>query len=267
MSPIGALTISNLRMIVRDRILHGVFGVAVVMLILVPSLSSFSMRQMQEVAITLSLSSISLVLLVLTLLLGTSSIWRDVERHYTSSILTLPVSRPTYLLAKYFSIALFLLICGTILAFAASMVISIAATQYPSDLPIAWGAIGLAIAADVVKYLLLAAVAILLSAVSTSFFLPFFGTLAIYLAGSASQEVYEYVTGQFGNEIPAASLAVIKGVYFLLPNFAAFNFKVHAVYALPVSVKTVLFPCVYALTYTGLLLGLAVWTFNRRELS
>jgi ABC-type transport system involved in multi-copper enzyme maturation permease subunit len=153
-----------------------------------------------------------------------------------------------------------------ILSVVTAVVILISAVQYPSDLPIAWGTIVLAIVADVLKCLLLAAAAILLSSVSTSFFLPFFGTLAIYLAGSASQEVYEYATGQFGREIPAASLAAIKGVYYLLPNFAAFNFKVHAVYVLPVTVESVLFPCVYAITYTGLLLGLAVFAFNRREL-
>lgn len=265
-APLLALTAANLRMIVRDRILHGVFGFGLVMLLLVPPLSSFSMRQMQEVSVTLTLSGVSLVLLVVTLLLGTSSIWRDVERRYTASILTLPVSRVTYLLAKFCAIALFLTGCALILAVVTAAVISIAAAQYPSDLPIAWGTIALAIAADVLKYLLLAAAAILLSAVSTSFFLPFFGTLAIYLAGSASQEVYEYVTGQFGQEFSAVSLVAIKGVYYLLPNFAAFNFKVHAVYVLPVTAEAILFPCVYAVTYTGLLLGLAVFAFNRREL-
>lgn len=262
-----ALTAGNLLMILRDRVLHGVFGVAMVMLVLVPPLSSFSMRQVQEVAITLSLSAISLVLLILTLLLGTSSLWRDIERRYTASVLTLPVSRATYLLAKFCAIGLALAACSIILALAALVVIPIAATQYPSELPIAWGAILVSIGADVVKYLLLAAIAILISTVSTSFFLPFFGTLAIYLSGSASQEVFEYVSGQFGKEIPAASVTAVKAVYYLLPNFAAFDFKVHAVYALPMTVTSLGFPLIYALTYTSLLLVLAVSIFNRRELS
>jgi ABC-type transport system involved in multi-copper enzyme maturation permease subunit len=114
--------------------------------------------------------------------------------------------------------------------------------------------------------MLLTGVAILLSAVSTSFFLPFFGSLAVYLAGSASQEVFEYISGQFGKDIPESSLFMIKGAYYLLPNFSAFDFKVHAVYVLPVSGTAVLFPCLYFVTYTSILLGLAVWVFNRREL-
>ncbi len=261
-----ALTVSNLRMILRDRILHGVFGVALVMLFLVPSFSSFSMRQAQEVSVTLSLSASSLLLLVVTLLLGTSSIWRDIERRYTSSVLTLPLSRVTYLLAKQCSIAIFLTLCGVILFVVTTVVVTIASAQYASELPIVWGTIALAVAADVLKCFLLTGVAILLSSISTSFFLPFFGTLSLYLAGSASQGVYEYVSGSFGQDISAPILAMIKAVYYLLPNFSAFNFKVHAVYALPVTWGEIGFPFVYLVTYTAILFGLSVWVFNRREL-
>lgn len=257
---------ANLWMLLRDRLLQAVLGVAVVMLLLVPSLSTFSMRQVQELSITLSLSSISLVLLVLSLLLGSSAVWRDIERRYTSSVLTLPVSRATYLLAKFASIGIFIIACGALLGAASIAVIAIASTQYPSDLPIIWGNIMLAIGADLLKYLLLTAVAVLLSAMSTSFFLPFFAALSIYLAGSASQEVYEYVSGQFGQQLHPLQVNAIKGVYYLLPNFAAFNLKVHAVYALPVTAKAIIFPLLYSFTYGGILLGVAIWVFNRREL-
>jgi Cu-processing system permease protein len=266
LNQIISLCRANLWMLLRDRILYAVLGVAAVMLFLVPSLSSFSMRQVQELAITLSLSTISMVLLVVTLLLGSSSIWLDIERRYTASILTLPISRDSYLLAKFLSIAVFIIVTGVVLAAASAAVIALAATQYASDLPIAWGNIMLAIGADIIKYILLASVAVLLSTVSTSFFLPFFVTLAIFLAGSASQEVYEYVSGQFGQQIDIVQMVAIKGVYYLLPNFAAFNFKMHAVYALPVSAKAVLFPFGYAVIYGGIVLGVAIWTFKRREL-
>lgn len=253
-------------MLLHDRIMYAVMGVAVVMLLMVPSLSSFSMRQVQELAITLSLSTISLVLLVVSLLLGSSSIWRDIERRNTASILALPISRDSYLLAKFFSIGIFLMVSGVVLAVASVPIIALASAQYPSDFPISWGNIALAIGADILKYLLLTSLAILFSAISTSFFLPFFVTLAIYMAGSASQEVYEYISGQFAQHINPVQIAAFKGVYYLLPNFAAFNFKVHAVYALPVSPSAILFPVGYAVVYGGVVLGTAIWAFNRREL-
>ncbi len=261
-----ALTSSNLRLILRDRILHAVLSVAAVLLLLVPALSGFSMRSVQELSITLCLSAISLVLLILALLLGSSAVWRDVERRYTSSVLPLPVQRSTYILAKFASISLFLGLCGFLLFVAAACVIPLASAQYTSELPIAWGLILAAVVADILKSMLVAAVAILLSSVSTSFFLPFFGTATIYLAGSASQEVYEYLTGQFGQEISPLAFKLVQLAYYLLPNFAAFDFKVHAVYALTLSLSDIFFPLLYALTYGALLLGLAVWAFNRRQL-
>jgi ABC-type transport system involved in multi-copper enzyme maturation permease subunit len=262
---LSALVRSNLRMILRDRILQAVIGVAIVMLFMVPSLSSFSSRSVQELAITISLSTISLVLLVVSLLLGSSAVWRDFERRYTSAVLTLPISRATYLLAKFISISIFIFCCGLILAAAAAVVIPIAAAQYKSSLPIAWGNIFVAIFTDMLKYMLLSSIAIALSALSTSFFLPFFGSYAIYLAGSASQEVYEYISGEFGNSVSAVFIVAIKAVYYLLPNFAAYNFKVHAVYALALPVNGILMIVGYTITYVAIALGTGVWLLNRRE--
>lgn len=265
-SPIIALTISNLRMIVRDRMLHAVFGVAFCMLLMIPSLSTFSMRQVQELAITLSLSAVSLSLLIMTLVLGSMSIWRDVERKFTASVLTLPVSRASYVLAKFLAIVLFVMACAIILGGVSAVVIAISSSQYPSDLPLRWDSLTIAIAADVFKFLLLAAVALLFSSFSTSFSLPFFGTIGIYLAGSASQEVYEYVSGEFGQSIAPFSLMLIKGVYFLLPNFSAFDYTVPAVYALDISLESLLYAFCYGMTYTTILLSVAVWGFSRRQL-
>ena len=256
----------NLKAIFRDRVLHAVFGVALVLLVMVPSLSTFSMRQVQELSINLSLSATSAVLLVSTLLLGASAVWKDIERRYTTSLLPLPIQRSTYLLAKFLSCGLFLVLSGMILAIVSVIVILICSAQFPSAIPIEWGNVFLAIASDVLKYVLLTAIALALSTISTSFALPFFGTLAIFLAGSAAQEVYEYITGQFGQQYDATSLALIKGVYYLLPNFSGFDFKVHAVYALPVGVEEIVFPVIYASAYSLIALGIAVFVFNRRQL-
>lgn len=266
LSQIKVLVKNHLRAIVRDRVLHAVLGVALVMILLVPSMSSFSMRQVQELAITLSLSAVSLVLLVVSLLLGASSIWRDIEKRYTTSILTLPLSRAAYLLSKFFSVALFLLLSTLVLGVGVAAVILLSAATYPSDLPIHWANISLALGADVVKYILLTAFALLLSSVSTSFYLPFFGTLAIYLCGSASQEVYEYTSSQFGQGMHPLMSQAANVAYYILPNFSAFDFQIHAVYGLPIAWGGVLLSVGYASVYTGLLLGMAIFAFNRRQL-
>jgi len=265
-SQIAILVKIHLRSILRDRVLYAVLGVGFAIMLAVPSLSGFSMRQVQELSITLSLSAISSVLLVVTLLLGASSIWRDIERRYTSSILTLPVSRAIFLLSKFLSIVLFLLICTLILGLCSGVVILFAASTYPSDISVHWGNIALVLIGDILKYTILAAFALLLSTVSTSFYLPFFGTLVIFFCGSASQEVFEYLSGQFGQSISPTMMKGVALVYYLIPNFSSFDFQVQAVYGLTVPFEGLFLTVVYALTYTGILLGLAVFAFERREL-
>lgn len=255
------------RAIVRDRMLYAVLGVAVAMLLLVPALSSFSMRQVQELSISLSLSTISAFLLVVTLLLGASSVWRDIERRYSATVLTLPVGRGVYLLSKYVSILLFLGLCVVTLGLGAALVIYFSASSYPSDIAIHWGNIVLSLVGCLLKYQLLASFALLLSAVSTSFYLPFFGTLAIYLCGSASQEVYEYVTSASAGNLQPLTVKAVSAAYYLLPNLSAFDFQTQAVYGLEVSWQGAVIVFGYALVYSAILLILAMLAFRRRELA
>lgn len=254
------------RWILRDRVLHAILAVAALMILLVPALSTFSMRQVQELSITLSLSAISFVLLMVTLLLGASSVWRDIERRYLASVLTLPISRSVFLLGKFCGIACFIAVCGILLGAAAALIITVASAQYPSDVPIHWQKIVVALGADIVKYIMLASVAIFLSSLSTSFYFPFFGTSAIYLAGSGAQDVYEYVTGQFGKEMGRLSVAVLKAVYYVIPNFAAFDLKVQAIYGIPLLPSGLFLTFGYAAVYSAVLITAAALVFSRRQL-
>ncbi|MDA8163408.1 MAG: hypothetical protein M0017_00050, partial [Desulfobacteraceae bacterium] len=254
--------------ILRDRVLHMLFGATLLLLFLVPAFSLFSMRQVQPLAITLSLSTISLILLVVSILLGCSSIWRDVERRYTASVLGLPIPRGSYVVGKFLGVVSFLFFCGLLLGTVASGVIVMAGAQYPSQQPILWANFASAVFFDCCKYALLTAVALLLSSLSTSFFLPIFGTIATYLAGTASQEVMDYIGG--GTQvIPVAKATqyLARGAYYLLPNLSAFDLKVYAIYSLPLSLTGLMYTFGYFLVYTAILLYLAVWVFRGRELT
>lgn len=250
----------------RDRVLHAMFGVSLLLLLLVPSLSIFSMRQVQELSITLSLSSVSLALLFLATLLGASSIWRDVERRYSSSVLGMPISRGTFVLGKFAGTAVLIAASALVLGVTSCLVISISSDSHPSDLPVRWINVWAAVGFDTLKYILLAACATLFSALSTSFFLPFFGTISVYLAGSASQDVFEYISGPNGQTLSPLFRGAAQAVYYIIPNFAAFNLKVHAVYGLSLPLGGLFYTFCYFLIYTALVLSVCVLIFSRREL-
>lgn len=255
----------NLRAIFRDRVFHGILVVAT-MFLLVPSISSLSMRQVTELSITLSLSLLSFILLLLAVALGATSIWKDIERRYTYSVLSLPIERSTYVIGKFVAVALFLLLTTAVLGGAACAVVKLSSGIYPSERPIVWVNIIACIAFTSFKYIMLVAYAFLFSTVSTSFFLPIFGTVSVFIAGSATQQVYDYVNSPAAKELPVLIKKAAGALYYVLPNFSAFDLKVNAIYGIPLSAQSIVLPIVYFLTYTLLVVGLATSIYSRREM-
>lgn len=255
----------NIKWVLRDRVLQALVGVAFLLLFLVPAFSVLSMRQVQELSITLSLSAISLVLFVLATLLGSSSVWRDIEKRYTASVLTLPYSRGSYLLAKFFAISLFLILSAIMFTVVASVAIWFSSTLYHSS-PLRWIYIVNAVTFDVMKYILLTAIAILFSSLSTSFFLPVFGTISMLLAGNASQEVFDFLTKDAtGAKMSLVLRLAAKFFYYIIPNFGAFNFKVSAIYPVALQVEGLLYTLIYFIVYTGIVLCISIRVISRRE--
>lgn len=255
----------TLKGIIRDRVLHGILVVAVVFLG-IPSVSSLSMRQVTGLATTLSLSVISFMLLLLSVFLGATAIWKDMERRYTISVLSLPLTRTQYLLGKYFALAVFIFMTAVMLGVIACGVVLVAANFYPPDRPILWESILACVIFDAMKYLLLCAFSFLFATVSTSFFLPVFGTLALFFVGNASQQVHDYVMTTAGAQLPDIVRVSAYGLYYILPNFTAFDFKVHAIYGLPLNYGGSSLVVGYFAVYTAIVLAVACIIFNKREI-
>ena len=256
----------TLKGIFRDRIFQGIMALAVLFLI-IPTAASLSMRQVTELSITLSLSLISFIMLLLAVFLGATSIWKDIERRYTFSVLSLPMSRPAYLVGRFLGVALFMLITALFLGAMAMITIKSASFIYPPARPLLWSAIVAAIVFDALKYIIVVAVTMLLATVSTSFFLPVFGAISTYLAGTLTQQVYDYI--QTPSAQADVSAIVRKGAllfYYLLPNLSGFDLKVHAIYALPINVQGAILTVIYFVVYTGIILSIGMLLFARREM-
>lgn len=256
----------TLKGIFRDRVFQGIMALGILFLF-IPSAASLSMRQVTELSITLSLSLISFILLLLSVFLGATSLWKDMERRYTFSVLSLPISRYSYLLGRFWGLTLFLVLTSAVLGAVSVLVIKLASGIYPSDRPIVWFWLVLAIIFATLKYILLVAVAMLLSTVSTSFFLPVFGTICVYLSSGITQQVYEYVNSPAAAKTVSPALKpIVASVYYLLPNLSAFDLKVNAIYGIAPNISGLGITLAYFGAYTAVLLGAAAILFNKREM-
>ncbi len=256
----------TLKGIFRDRIFQGIMALSVLFLF-IPSAASLSMRQVVELSTTLSLSLISFIMLLLAVFLGATSIWKDIERRYTFSVLSLPISRSTYLLGRFLGIAIFMLITALFLGSIAMISIKVASLIYPPARPLLWSAIVAAIFFDALKYIVVVAVAMMLATVSTSFFLPIFGSVSTYLVGTITQQVYDYLqTPSAQKAVSAAVRNVAQLLYYLVPNLNSFDLKVNAIYAIPLNPSGLFLTVIYFVVYIGILLAVSAILFGRREM-
>jgi len=256
----------TLKGIFRDRVFQGIMALAILFLF-IPAAASLSMRQVTELSITLSLSLISFILLLLSVFLGATSLWKDMERRYTFSALSLPISRTSYLLGRFFGLALFLVLTSIILCGVSLLVIKVTSGMYPSDRAVVWSYLLLAVLFATLKYILLIAVALLLSSVSTSFFLPIFGTICVFFASGITQQVYEFINSPASlSSVSTPLKSVASVIYYLLPNLSGFDLKVNAIYGISPNYPGLGLTGAYFVAYTALLLGAAALLFNHREM-
>lgn len=256
---------TSLKGFLRDRIFISIATIALFFL-LVPAISTLSMRQVPELSLTLSTSLISFILFLLSVFLGGTSLWRDIEKGYTSSLLSLPLQRYHYVLGKFFGVVVFLLFTVILLSLVASVVVYVTTLLYPPSRALLWSNITLLFFFEALKYIMLVSCAFFFASVSTSFFLPVFGTVAIFFTGSVSQQAYDYVHSIAGQSLPMVSRNAATVLYYVLPNFSIFDLKAQAIYSIPLDLNGVYFALAYFVVYTSIVVSLTTLVFAQREL-
>lgn len=225
------------------------------------------MRQVTELSVTLSLSLISFIMFMLAVFLGSVSIWRDIEKRYTFSVLSLPITRGAYLMGRFFGIAAFIALTATVLGTVSGGVIWLVSSLTPPDRLIVWENVWAAIFFDTLKYILLVAFALLFSTISTSFFLPVFGTIAVFFIGNMNQQVFEYINSPSGIKTLSPIIRKLATVlHYVVPNFSAFNLKVNAIYGISLKLHGLLLVTAYFVIYCAIVVLLASIVFIRREI-
>jgi Cu-processing system permease protein len=251
---------------IRDRVLAAMLVVGLLLLLSTPIVALFSMRQVLALAASYSLSIISLTGLLLTLFLAMGMLARDLEQRSVFTVCSLPISRSAYLLGKFFGLAILILLALAILGCFSGGALLVLDRLYPPERPFAWGAFFFGLWFQYWVLLLVAGTTVLFSTVATSTFLPLALSVGIYFASYSTEAVRYFVHSAAGQErLGPAIRTVGSAVYWLLPNFSAFDLKTEIVYGLEMSGKALLLTQVYGVAYLGVLLLLATVSFRRRE--
>jgi ABC-type transport system involved in multi-copper enzyme maturation permease subunit len=123
---IYAIALNTYREAVRDRVLFGVLVLAAGVLGLTLALGELSLDQQMRVVTDLGLASISLFSVVVAIFLGSSLLYKEIERKTLYVILPKPIARFEFLLGKYFGIVA---TCAVFIAIMGSLQLLVAAIQ------------------------------------------------------------------------------------------------------------------------------------------
>lgn len=265
MKTIGSIAVNVFRESVRDKVLYNLVFFAILLILASYLISELTAGQDVKVIKDLGLSAIAIFGLFMAVFIGVGLVSKEVERRSIYSILAKPVGRRTFILGKY---------CGLVLTLAvnvAAMTVSLYAvlalyrwlTPNWSAIPEAPNldpALLKAIFCIFVELMLVTAVALVFSTFSTPM-LSAALTIGLWVAGHFNADLKG-----FGSVVASpVAAALTRGLYYVIPNFAAFDVKSAVVHGEHVAASYLLLTTGYGLAYIALLLTVSMFVFARRD--
>jgi Cu-processing system permease protein len=206
-----------------------------------------------RVLIDIGLGGMSLILVLLAIFLSTGLLSREIERRTIFMVVTKPVSRGTFLVARLAGNMLTLTVLLVVMAALLLLEFKVLKT------PITWPTV-LAMGMLWFELLVLSAVGFLMSSFAGQMTSTFV-TVSLFFVGHLSGDIYT-LARRSKNE----ALQVLgKVVYYVLPNLERLNLRAQASYGVVVPANVWVVSGVYAVAYAGVLVWLAVLLFRRRD--
>ena len=252
---------------VRDKVLYNLVAFAVLLIASTFLLGQLTAGQDIKIIKDLGLAAISLFGLMIAVFIGIGLVWKEVDKRSIYGVLSKPVRRYEFVLGKYFGLLLTLAVNLLVMTVAFYAVLALnawmasPATLAAMKTPAADPAMLKAILLIGVELSLVTAIALFFSTFSSPFL-------------SAGLTVGLWVIGHFNDDfrnfgdIVDSQVAVwlTRALYYLLPNFSAFDIKSQVVWGAPVAFTDLALTLLYGAVYVTLVVTGAVTIFSRRDL-
>ncbi|MBU6429252.1 MAG: ABC transporter permease [Cyanobacteria bacterium REEB65] len=240
---------------IRDRILNLIWLFALAMLGLSLFMGDLSAGAEYKVVKDFGLGIINLLLVLVALMIGTSAIYKEIDKRTVYVVLSKPVARWNFLVGKWLGLAGVLAVLAGAMTVAYYALLWLMSRQFE---PIYLSAIGLMY----VEALVVAALALLFGCITSPTISSVY-TLGFYLVGHNTETIRHY--GQRGSAPPFLR-AFGHALYYLVPNLSMLNIKNQVVYGHGITLATGLWAVLYGLGWLVALLVLATLAFGQREI-
>ena len=251
---IWAIAANSFREVIRDRILYFIGFFALLMAFAWRLLPEIAVGTHEKIFLDLGLAAIGLLGVIVAVFVGTGLINKEIDKRTILVLIPKPLSRAEFILGKHLGLSGVLgVMLGVMLVIYLLMLLGMKVSFQPLPLIVSVFYLGL-------ELILIAAVAIAFG-VFTSSILATLMTFGVYLMGHISKDLIQLGIISKNPNI----LAITKNIYLILPDLERLNFRNEAVYGLLPSADVLIANALYSLVYTGLLLGISILIFSRRQ--
>lgn len=253
----------------RRRVLYGVMIASLLLILFAVLISGLFMRDILKVMVDICLSSISLGGLLVPFFLAINLLAGDIENRTIYTLLARNISRTSYILGKFFGLAMLTGTIITILLIATLVAIYCATLIYPAHnfSHFTLSPLFISTLLTFLGVLVLNSTVLLWCSVTTSSFLATLLTLSTYIIGHSVEDVVRFMNlKNTGVDISPVIQTTAKAILYVFPNLAAFDLKQQAAYSLPVVSQEIILLGLYGFSYISIMLFLAIFFFKRRDL-
>ncbi|MFN6308026.1 MAG: ABC transporter permease [Microcystis sp.] len=251
---IWAIAANSFREVIRDRILYFIGFFALLMAFAWRLLPEIAVGTDEKIFLDLGLAAIGLLGVIVAVFVGTGLINKEIDKRTILVLIPKPLSRAEFILGKHLGLSgVLAVMLGVMLVIYLLMLLGMKVSFQALPLIVSVFYLGL-------ELILIAAVAIAFG-VFTSSILATLMTFGVYLMGHISKDLIQL--GIISKN--ANILAITKNIYLILPDLERLNFRNEAVYGLLPSADVLMGNALYSLVYTGLLLGISILIFSRRQ--
>lgn len=253
MSRLLAVAANTFRETVRERVLYNLVFFAIAMTLSGLLLGKLSIRQDEKIIKDLGLAAIDFFGTLIAIFIGVSLVSKEIERRSLYPLLAKPLSRGELFLGKFAGLAFTLLVNTT--AMALGLLLTLWLVGHRPDLGLLQ-----AIYPLYLGLLLVVAMALLFSTLTSSAPLAAVGTVGVVLAGR-----YSDVIRNMREVAPGAPNWLVDLLYYAIPNFRNFDFKDKVAYGDPISLGILGFVTAYAVLYIAIALTIGLLAFGKRD--
>ena len=253
MGAIGVIALNAFRESLRDKILYNLVLFAGLLIGFSVILADLSITEHHKIIADMGLAAINFIGVVIAIFIGISLVNKEIERRTIYTIMARPISRPLFIMGKYFGLVLTLFVNVSI------MLAVFLVTLWLYHVPIS-PSLFQAVQLIFVEILVITALALFFSTFSSST-LSAILTIGIYVVGHLTADLRTVAA----NSGSAVANILVNVLYYLCPNLEMLNIKGQAAVGILVTSEYLLLASLYGLVYAAVLITGGYLIFQRRD--